>query len=343
MKKSSKGKVWLEAAVDYRPLSWSHVSIEGGIVVPDKKAWPLVHTLMIPGLPASLAAKGLDTRMIIVRGIDLTRLPEGNADFLEGHPRFWEELRQLAFAFDDDDEERVRGFYQTYGELGRNPVASNPITSQHDESWAWAKDVVSWFRMLVSLTEAVKEHKVGFLREYGHEHTFTDRLRAAALRGPHFNYFEPSYKQWWRRGTPDYHIFFPYDTIPGGVLRDVYVPPQDDEKLLSGTWKAITFAATEYLNMITLTPVVQDFSDTRSPRVAWGFQVAGAMDAAFLQWFFREFWKVEFDVCAASDCANLVPEGRRKWCSETCREREKKREDRRPKPERGTASGGRSR
>ena len=320
--KSAKGRVWLEATVLYRPIPWSRVLIERA-VLPDEEVWgPADEPIYRPaGLPTSLAAKGLDTRMIIHGGIDLDRVPAGSVGFLEAHLRFWEEVQQLAFAFNEDDEARVRGFYQTYGWLGHSPFPG------FHESWAWAKDVLNWFRMLVRLAQAVRDRKVGFLREYGHTHTIED-----IGRGLKFGYFAPSY-EWWGSSEPDgdrtFIIRFPYDEADW-VDIETSIPPEDDDRLLRGTWREITRSATQYLDRITLVPGSQDYSDPSSPRVVWGFNARGAMEAAFLQWFFHEFTAVQPTICAARGCERFVPEGRTKWCSETCREREKKRHERHP-------------
>jgi hypothetical protein len=71
--------------------------------------------------------------------------------------------------------------------------------------------------------------------------------------------------------------------------------------------------------------LVKDFSNNRFPKVTWAFEAKGAVEAAFLQWFFTEFSQIQPNMCAADDCSNLVPADRSRWCSERCRERMKKR------------------
>jgi hypothetical protein len=247
----------------------------------------------------------------------MIEVQEGNFwhpdDFLDSHPRFWDDVRQLAFAFDEEDEDRVCRFCCEYGRLGRYPL---PMLH---ESWAYLKDIVGWFQMLTCLTEAVKERRTGFLREFGREYTDED-----VDRGFRPGYFHTSYGEWEGRDSNLYYIRFPHDTDHTSPVPR-YFAPQDDALLLEGTWRAITETAAIYLDSVRLVPLAQDFSNNRFPKVAWTFRAEGAVEAAFLQWFFTEFSQIQPTICAAGDCTNLVPHDRRKWCSDRCRERVKKR------------------
>jgi hypothetical protein len=98
--------------------------------------------------------------------------------------------------------------------------------------------------------------------------------------------------------------------------------PEQNAAMFKEARHAVSTAAASRLARIK-TPI-----EYRS-RFYWGFEVGGVLDAAFLDWFFE--WRSIKDNRRCEACGEPVPPGRRKWCTDRCRERMYKREQRRNK------------
>jgi predicted nucleic acid-binding Zn ribbon protein len=119
-------------------------------------------------------------------------------------------------------------------------------------------------------------------------------------------------------------------TVAEALARDLE-PDQNIEPSEAGMARVLPFSG--------LTDVESDRdSSSAQPRgipeatglYAWGWWPLMVLD----RWVHRARW-VEPRKCAAGDCTNLVPPDRRRFCSERCRQREKKRRQRDPRIQSG--------
>jgi hypothetical protein len=114
--------------------------------------------------------------------------------------------------------------------------------------------------------------------------------------------------------------------MPGDVGHDSALRQllqQDSASLLRRAELGVVAAVTARLAQIALWPV------EHKSRFYWGFHPVGALDAAFLDWFFQ--WsQADSKVCCEA-CGKPLRGKRRRWCSDPCRERMYKREQRRKK------------
>lgn len=194
------------------------------------------------------------------------------------NPRFWREVRDLSFRFQEGDRAAVAAFYQQYGEFG---CPADP--SGGAERWDEVAAALDWFRSLTLLVEWVKQQKMGPLRELYWS------ARKESKNGD----------------------------------------PSDDNIRLAAWWAAVE-AAQNFMQTIPIIPGMQNVQEV-SPAATFSFFARAALPAAFAQWFFQELASVNVTPCGAEGCRNPVLPPRRKFCSETCRQREKKRRQRRPK------------
>jgi len=114
--------------------------------------------------------------------------------------------------------------------------------------------------------------------------------------------------------------FSPWISTEAGEV--LFHTPKNDEQLLQATWEAVTNAVGKYLDGIRLAPIIQE--QPQSGLILWGFIAKGALQAAFLDWFFQEIAHMNVTTCQARGCQNIVLLPRKIFCSERCRQREKK-------------------
>lgn len=211
------------------------------------------------------------------------------------NPHFWKEVRQLSFDFAGADWPKVRGFYRLHGPLGDSQDSGL-------ESWAWAAAAANWFRGLTVLLEAVQSGRTDQIREFaGIVPTWSDS---------------------------------PWDLHPPHGL--VLPSPQFEasashQEIHEAAWKTVIEATTAELGNVGFAPISADLSNPKRPAIAWGFSPDGAFQAALIQWYFEKLAHVDLSICEASDCDNIIPPNRSKWCSDACRWRVTKRVQRRQK------------
>ena len=241
--------------------------------------------------------------------VGLTDNPANNT------PGFWQDVRQWGFAFEDDDSDKVRGYYRLYGRLA---VTLHGKQRKYKESWEVNKEALGWFNLLTSLLANLKDRKLGPLWEY------FSNPRIQVENGIWF-YPEDSRKKG-SGSAPPFHDF-PFYSICS--LEPAI--PQDDEQLLKATWRVIAGEVEKMLNEIRLSPITIDELDSRS--LTWRFHARGAFEAAFLQWYFQELAGFKVEICQKFGCENTVPPDRKKYCGPKCyasaakqRQRVKKRE-----------------
>jgi hypothetical protein len=71
-------------------------------------------------------------------------------------------------------------------------------------------------------------------------------------------------------------------------------------------------------------------SGGRGPGISddWALYAGGWWPLVILQEFVHKSRYARLVKCASSDCSRIVPPSRRRWCSQRCKEREKKRRQR---------------
>lgn len=226
----------------------------------------------------------------------------------------WSEVRQLAFAFDEQDWSSVRGFYASYGPLGDPLYADTQLGLR--ERMGWAKAATGWFRELTVLVEALQNDRTGRLWErFGppRELALGDETDPIYLVGPHMLGDGPGL---------DYCIRW----VPTVGKRGRCLTPQTEKDLYDATWQVVIQAVEHELARIHLTPIMRDCDDARHPQLEWGFKVDGALDEAFLDWFFGVFAPLKVRTCAARGCTNPVLPPRWEYCSDACKNRQKQRD-----------------
>lgn len=248
--------------------------------------------------------------------------------------RFWKTVRQLDFAFENGDTRKVLDFYRQYGRVlhvtpAVQQLALEAVLAEPDDgdgvwvdAYTGAVEVGSevrswlrWFRLLTLVVEWVKQGKLEPLWEMvgGPRQLQASIVLAEASAGGPFLELPPII----RRRSP-------------GAWS-----PATDAELVHVTWLAATQAVQEFLRLTPLVPARQ----SRPLRIFWSFRAEGALQAAFLQWFFAEFANVQAARCEARGCANIVLPPRKRFCSERCRQREKKRRQRERHVEEATFHG----
>jgi hypothetical protein len=265
------------------------------------------------------------------------------------NPRFWEKVRQLAFAFKEDNLTEILGFYSECGPFGGPWGLRGQTTTVTAEPLAYIAGWLEWFRRVTTLVDALKKGRPipetgGLAGGYyvqesvwptGHASDDDAEWFTASVDSMHKNAQVLAARYSWKpewmtrglvvHGFSDYTLDFKIE-FEGGATE----ASSEDVRVKSyvGAWKEITRTVTRQLNSIELTPITQDFSRSDQPTVLWGFKPNGALQAAFLQWYFQEFAYVKMPICAADGCTGLVPPNRRSYCSPQCQWKMKQRRHR---------------
>jgi len=236
------------------------------------------------------------------------------------NPEFWQEVRQLAFAFREKNWKEIASFYATYGPLGYPWEAGVPA-----EPYGWAEAALEWFRELTSLVEAIEFGRYGHLRKY----FGPPRVVPARQAIDPIVFVRPKnpfdFSTYWLKYTAE---------VSGPEKDPVWRSPQDEGELVQATWKVVVRGVTEELGRIPLVPIAEERRGSHLPLVHWGFRPRGAFSAAFLQWFFAKVAPLGGRTCVADGCDHLVLPPRKVYCSEKCSDRQKSRDARRREKER---------
>lgn len=212
-------------------------------------------------------------------------------------------------------QEAVGNFYEQYGPLTRFGAFKTY------ESLEAALQSLEWLGTLARVTQWLKDERYGPLWDW---------FKTPIGKRDGHKYFSATIPG--VDGTEELELAYTIYYIPGGIndmptgvvhrnLQEevTYPYPKDDAELASETWKALMNAVWDKLREIPLSVVLSDFSHTKEPAILWGFETRCVLDAAFLQWFFEELGYISLPKCEG--CGNIVPPGREKWCSTTCRNR----------------------
>jgi hypothetical protein len=227
--------------------------------------------------------------------------------------RFWRMLVDdwaLLFAEPWKNRAAIGNFYGMYG-----PLTAFGCENGY-ESLEAARLGIQWLRELAQLAKWVKDERYGPLWELFKSITWnTSPIYYFMASIPGFDWNE--------------RFSIPFYKRSGGERGpDITPDPKSDAELASEIWGAVKHAVWERFQYIPLAPVRSDFHRPKEPVFLWGFEAKGALNAAFLQWFFEELANVSVNTCAAPDCDNIVPAGRERWCSTTCRNRVYKQQQR---------------
>lgn len=235
-------------------------------------------------------------------------------------PGFWRELVERWLGIFMEPKRNVAPISNFYGMYGA-------VTAFGEENWYESAEAarlsIEWLSSLVKVVWWLKTEKYGPLGDF-----FRDSTKK---EDPAINYFSARIP-----GTEGYEYlelsFAPHLDLKTGKTR--FVQPRNDEELSAETWRAVTEAAWTRLEKITLAPVLADFGKKKDATILWGFNAQGAMNAAFLQFFFEELAHVNLPKCVGCGKPIDTP-GRYRWCGDPCREkyykrwqREKKRKGR---------------
>lgn len=274
----------LYASVSYLPLPWKKVAFEDGLI-----------------------------RCIELGPSDKEEL-KNLWNPVDKEPRFWLDVRSMAFRFQDGDRIAIGNFYRRYGGFFELPANTSEIAERWDEVAA----ALNWFRHLTLLVEWAKERRIGPLREVFESAQYERRNEdgSPAKGSPLILY-----------GYPTYIRFVPWLTINIKRQETLWRYPSTDDEFCIAAWQAAVNAAQRFMRNILILPHTQD-DHAFSPVATFTFYARGALQAAFLQWFFRELASVNVTPCEAKGCKNPVLPPRKRFCSETCRQREKKRRQR---------------
>lgn len=225
---------------------------------------------------------------------------------LDENPRFWREVRQLSFAFRDNDKGKIVGFYQEYGAMLPRGYGEENL----NEVKVW----LEWFQTLTAIVEWVKQQREAPLREMFGPQRVSTRLEEAIVT---------------LFGTPEGYPRIEYRPSPR-INRQAkavtFATPRTRDELFMAGWEAARHATAEFLGKhIRVSHAGEPLG---AATTAVTFHAFGALQAAFLQWYFQEVASYGVSRCNADDCNNPVVPPRRRFCSERCRQREKKRRQR---------------
>jgi hypothetical protein len=331
---------------------------------------PFLASMEFHALCGRVSFRDLDTpfgkeRLIVVHGttrVFTTHQPShrSNSWEIDGNPRFWEEVRQLSFNFEDGKWEKIREFYTRYGPV--KPVFLTP--SGGIDLVPSVRNALLWFLHLTNLASWVKNGKLPPLREFfdGDGHAFFQLFSFGVSRVKPVNF--PQEGNGHLENTPGLNSFFK-DTL-GGTLavsnalwatiqestapallgkelieRSAKARTLKDNELISHTWGLIASTVGAKLGTIEFVPVHQQVTKSIPP-VVWYFRAYCALDAAFLQWYLQEIAPLRVKTCEAPGCNNPVLNSRAKYCSLQCKWKTQKRRQRERKRAKSnlTGSGG---
>jgi len=264
-----------------------------------RRPWPDI--VIRPGADELSANLAGDDRLILVPHVVVpSDWPDPRALGSDGVP-FYRQVAELHRAFADDDLDAVRGFYATHGWLGDPELLHQRPTG---ERVGWCRHALAWFRSLVELTDILQ-----------------NEADAALWR-------------WFGACVPQFgnNLDLVRWSTPAGLLLDkgqstIDVVPTHDRPwptqrqrndLYQLVWGAVIDAVQRRLAATPLEPIHRDLRKPRRPLVQWGFAAGGALDAAFLQWFFDVFAPYRMQICERPGCERRVIPPRTKFCSGYC-------------------------
>lgn len=281
----------LYATVGYVPIPWATVSFEGSLIRCGQIQYSRETDLWNP---------------------------------VDREPDFWRRVRNMAFDFKDWNRTSVEGFYKHYGAFGlpADREQSMNVFWCELERWDEVTTALDWFRVLTLLVEWIKQQKVGPIRDlFGSaSHMFTNPDGSPYLDSPLILFGQEPH--WVIRFVP-----WPVFRRAGEGMQCVgWRLPSTDAELFHAAWQAAIDAAQAFMRSILSLPTPRDNKPLSVP--VFSFYARGALQAAFLQWFFREVVPMGVRTCEAEGCENAVLPPRKTYCSERCRQREKKRRQR---------------
>lgn len=214
----------------------------------------------------------------------------------------WRDVNQLYFAFNESNYEKIKAFYSQNGFLHVLPRDRWRRLNLPEEDWEYTLAALEWFNLLISMTWWLKNENLGPLREVFNE-TKEISLPGLKIKKPYL-----------LKGPPNSGF---------DIFTNHWPHPKDDGELRKGTWAAITTSLYYQFNRLTFGP--PEVTSFEMMTHAWYFEVYGAFQAAFLQWYFQELAGYGLRKCARDGCDNVVvptPKKRGKekiYCDQRCR------------------------
>jgi hypothetical protein len=225
-----------------------------------------------------------------------------------------------------EDWGQVAGFYATYGPLGDPDVHHQPL----GERVAWCSLVLSWFHSLTALTKMLQEEDDAGLWQWFESCAPADPdsdeplnlvkgasvFQSVALDDNRSSISVTITSVGAALEDPGYYLEHPEDEPADEPWPDRQSIDyrREKERLYAFLWQAVVESVERRLAAIPLEPIERDFHSLQQPVVSWGFLARGALDAAFLEWFFDVFAPSKVTVCEYLPCKQPVPEGRTKFC-----------------------------
>lgn len=231
---------------------------------------------------------------------------------------FWKQVVNLDYAFQGGNWIRIAPFYARYGGFLEPEARLRGPGDSEIEPWSTCQDILSWLRRLTRLLAQIKGGRTAELQRWFNPGGDAPRSFPVVLSQP--------------RGHLDGHrlVFRGFRRRESGARGDVceYSAPETDRDLLSAAWSTVDEAIAEEMARIPLHPVAYGRPLDSDVPIVWQFQCEGALRAAFLDWYFEEVVGFGPARCSATDCTNLVPPGRRKYCCRRCADRDRQRRHR---------------
>jgi hypothetical protein len=254
----------------------------------------------------------------------LYRLKEGELpNPLEREPRFWEKVHQLAFSFENGKINQVEDFLRQCGPIFPSKQAGIEEVEVLRQCLYFFRELTNWVRWaregrLEPLQERIEEGQLLLDTT-----TFEDSPEVRYSPIPRTPPDIPSgiFSTETSNRQPTVHNVSIIETFTvDAVLAYTMIIPSSMERLPSLAWEVVPRAIARYLKSIPLVP------EAKEGRILFRFKARGALDAAFLQWYFQEF--NVYRTCEAEGCNNPVFRINAKYCSKRCKNREKQRRHR---------------
>ncbi len=249
---------------------------------------------------------------------------------VQDNQRFWRDVQQLYFPFNEFDHNddinmwlRIQDFCMNYGYLLPPELKSTLVPTA--EPWEQCKRWLNVFHCLTTMAGHAKNGRTSPLWDkidelHSQNDTKQDIRTIPFVEGFRYerNYITVALSPWEE----------PQEGMTEGEIR---LWPQDDNELLFVTWNSILTTTLDMLQLVPLKAIDREetpFIKEPRPLITWAFRPKGAIQAAFVQWYLQEIAPFNINICATNDCSMPVIPPQKKYCSETCRQKTKKREQR---------------
>ena len=272
-----------------------------GEIAWSRRPWPQVQVR--PGADELSCGLSKEDRLIVWTQYAPSDWPHPDKLDVEGL-RFYERVVGLQSAFCEENWEEVADFYGTYGPLGDPAVLKQKPLG---ERVGWCRHALAWFGSLVRLVELLQTEDDAGLWLW-----FESCLSRSPGGSVLLDLVQGSFPG---AGLLD-ERFSRIELVP--QAGHTWPGARERQRLYDLMWGAVIDAVQGRLADTHLEPFRRVLSRPSRPVVQWGFAAGGALDAAFLQWFFEIFAPFQRPTCERPGCDRPLPVGRRKYCCPQC-------------------------